>query len=81
MARISSFRSEGDHTLTLWLGAETAEDRRFLTRIINAFADEINSQIAEDKWDFEEIAATGAAIIELRDEAQAKEEEAEDEAL
>lgn len=80
MAKLSSL-GVGDGTLTLWLVADTAEDRRLLTRIINAFADEINAQIAADKWDFEGIAEAGAEIIKFRDAAQAKEEEAEDEAV
>lgn len=79
MAKNSSLYTKGSETLTIWLVAETAEDRRLLTRIINAFAEEINAQIAEDKWDFEGIAEVGADIIRFRDEAQAKEEEAEDE--
>lgn len=80
MERISSINA-GDGQLTVWFVANTPEERRLLTRIINAFADEINAQIAEDNWDFAEIAATGAEIIKFRDAAQTKEEEAEDETV
>ena len=80
MAKISSL-GVGDGQLTLWLVADTAEDRRLLTRIINALADEINAHIAAYKWDFEGIAEAGADIIKFRDDALAKAKEAKDETV
>lgn len=80
MEKVTAFCNPGDSTLTLWLKRNDMKSRRLLSRIISAFADEINLRINEQDWDFADIAETGAEIIKFRDRRPA-EKGAKDEAL
>lgn len=65
--------------ITVWISGQTEKDRRLLTRIIGAFADEINARMAEQDFaTAEDIIKAGAALIEYSNIMQEAEESAED---
>lgn len=70
---------KAEKEITVWFSGQTAKDRRLLTRVIDAFAGEINARMAEQDFaTAEDIIKAGAALIEYRDIMQAAEEAAED---
>lgn len=82
MDKVSSSYTPDDQYTVLWLIGKTTTDRRLLTKIITALADEINARLAEDDWrTVADLAIAGADLIQLRDDAEKTQWEAEDEAI
>lgn len=83
MDRFSSSYQKGDGYVCLWLIGKTDNDRRMLSRIINAMADEIQQRIIEESdWESaSDLVAAGAHLIQLRDEMEQAQWDEEDEQI